>query len=612
MFASMPVSIEVLLGCTAALLLVLAPAVISLCRNHFDVGEAAGYVKSLKAQQDPRMGVTRPFAKTLDAYVNSFDHAVERKSLEKFDVDRQLGDVRRAAGSVAASVRALAGVLILCGLIITLFKLQGAVGGLRSTFSVLAAQQSNVEGASDTAAQVVQGMSTVASAAHDAFLISLCFISSAAILLLLALRESSRAADVVSQFSDWVYSSYRSELNKLPEQVPLNVVAGEFRASAQALELLTASFGEMTKSFGALQGFADSMDRSRNAIVEAMQRLPAHIQESMGSLSEKFVGSVTEGLTNANQHTQQILLIYGQQQQRINTIQAEVVAIKNFSSQVTQAVAKLDGMPEQVTALAAGVELQSKSLNSFASTVAELAIRVEDLPISGLRQDVGTLAAATDRIYAAVNSVERFGERVAQNTELLRELPETTKGIATAVYQEANNAVAFRASVDMLGDHVKALPVSELRAGIVGLTSAAEMIGNIHAQTIAALAEVTRRSSAFEAAGSDLKARIDEVLKYSNQLAIHQQHIKAGQVENAQKVAESLVQLGGRLQSEIQKLKETPQLQAIEDQLTRLWMVVNVMKVDLNALRNGPVKPDNTLENSSESSAAATGATVQS
>jgi hypothetical protein len=538
----------------------------------------------------------KPFCKMLARYFDAYSQAIERHALGAFDVESELGEVRRAAGLIGASVRAFAGVLILCGLLVTLVKLQGAVGGLKSAFDQLASQQSNMGSSGSTATQVVGGMSTVASAAHDAFLISFCAIFCAATLLLAALWLHSRAARVVSSFSEWAYSSYREEVRKLPEQVPLNVVAAEFKASAQALERLTTSFGEMTESFRALEGFAGSMDHARNAIVDAMQKLPGHIQASMGTLTEQFVRGVTEGLRNTNEHTERILLIYGQQQQRIEKIQAEVVAIRDFSHQVAQAIAKLDGLPEQVAAVATGVETGSNSLKSFESTVAELAIRVEDLPIAALRAEVAGLAGITEGIKAAVASVEHFGEQVAANTDFVRGVPGLIQGIDASVNKEAENAVAFRASVDVLAAHVKSLPVPELRAGIAGLTTAAAQFGNIHAQTIAGLAEITHRSAAFESAAADLRGRIDEVLKYSNRLAIHQQQIKEGADDNAPKIAERLVQLAGRLQREIQELRDHEQLKDIEDAFTRLGRVVEAIKVKLDTLRMGSTRPDGPLE----------------
>ena len=586
--------------CALAVVLVLIPAFYVLLTEWIDVRAAERYVDSVRASQSPTF-VDRPFCKTLSRYLDAFSQAVQRKAVLTFDVDRQLEDLRRAADSISVSVRARAGVLILCGLIVTLVKLQSAVGGLKSTFSNLAAQQSDAGTTVDTAAQVVNGMSTVATAAREAFLISFCAISFAAVLLLLALLLHSKASHLVSRFSEWVYDCYREELKKVPEQVPLNVVAAEFKATAQALERLTNSFGEMTNSFGALQGFADSTERSRNAIVEAMQKLPSHIQESVGTLSGQFVSSVTDGLRNANEHTNQILLIYGQQQQRIEKIQAEVVAIRNFTSQVTESVAKLHRMPEHVAALAAGVELQSSSLKSFESTVAELAIRVEDLPVSGLREDVATLNVATQRVQAAVSSVERFGERVAENIELLRGLPELLRNIDNAVQAEAQNAASLRVSADALGEHVKAVPVVELRAGIAGLASAADKIGNVHAQTIAALADVTRRSEAFELAGRALQGRIDEVIKYCSQLAVQQQQIKTGLGDNQQKASELLSQLADRLDIEIQRLRENDKLRGIEDALVQLALVVNNIKSDLSEGRSEHSKQevpvDNTVTN---------------
>jgi hypothetical protein len=124
----------------------------------------------------------------------------------------------------------------------------------------------------------------------------------------------------------------------------------------------------------------------------------------------------------------------------------------------------------------------------------------------------------------------------------------------------------------------------------------AEQFGNVHAQTIAGLAEITHRSAAFESAAADLRGRIDEVLKYASRLAIHQQQIKEEPNDNAPKIAERLVQLAGRLQREIQELRDNEQLQDIEDAFTRLGRVVEAIKVNLDTLRMGSTRPDGPLD----------------
>lgn len=149
------------------------PAVYVLYRDGSDALSASRHITSIKSG-DLSQGSGKRFCSALRNYVTTFNQAVDRKLLLSFDVDRQLNEVRRVAGTLGASLRALAGVLILCGLIVTLFNLQHAVGGLRATFDQLAAQQSNADSGGDTASQVVAGMSTVATAAGKAFQISFC------------------------------------------------------------------------------------------------------------------------------------------------------------------------------------------------------------------------------------------------------------------------------------------------------------------------------------------------------------------------------------------------------------------------------------------------------
>ncbi len=553
-----------------AVAFVLIPAVILLVRDFRDIICARLYITSLQNGQHSEISGFS-FSKSIRRFVSAYTVARDRIMLQSFGLEEHLADVRRSAGSIAGEVRALAGVLILCGLIITLMNLQSAVGGLRDTFSELAAQQVASTSGDDTAAKVVGGMGIVAGAASTAFSISFMMISSAAVLLLLGLLIRTWALHLANSFSGWAHESLAADL---PIQTPLNVVAAEFRASSQALERLTTSFNEMTESFGALQGFADSMDRARSAIVKAMQQLPSHIRESVGTLSETFVNSVGEGLRNSSEHTHQILLIYGHQQQRIENIQAEVTAIRDFTAQVATATGRLEGMPERVADLTTTVQTQAELVKRFELIVAELAIRVEDLPVEGLKEHVEALVRITGQVDSNVLSIDKVGQRIADSTNLLRQLPELAREIRTAVRHEADNSEAFRSTVDDLGEYIRALPVVEIREGIAQLAVATDKVGDVHATAIEALSQITRHSAAFESAGAELRARLEGVLKCASQLAIEQEYIRTHADENAAKIVDRLSGLSERLQSEIRLLSENRSLDGIAHTLNKLSLEI--------------------------------------
>jgi methyl-accepting chemotaxis protein len=423
---------------------------------------------------------------------------------------------------VSNGVRALAGILILSGLIVTLARMQTAVGTLSNTFSKMAHEQTDTSPTENAAGDVVTGMSQVADAAKGAFQISATLIFSAAFFLFSALIVRMMATRVLNSFVEWARVSYD---NSLPEHVSLGTVAVQFRSSARSLEVLTKSFNDMTESFGALQGFAESMDNARTAIVEAVQQLPVHIQASVGTLSKRFVNAFAEGMRSTSEHTSQILLIYGHQKQRIDHIQEQVQAIHGFAAEMAAIASQLRGLPENVKSVAEGTEAQKSGLQAFGSTVAELAIRLEELPVRQLVDEVNRLAGIVEGAQTSLKTVEKFGERISENTNALRPLPEVAKTIRTAVQHEAENSASFRDSVDQLRLFIEGFPVEQLRNGIESLVQASRSIGSIQGQAIVALDELTRNAADVADGSREMQRLVEQIANVANQLSAEQSRL---------------------------------------------------------------------------------------
>jgi hypothetical protein len=373
-----------IVGCVIVGLVVLVPALRHLFVATRDIQHAKRIVsefESNSAQPSPELPqnlgkpkVNHHFSHAFLRAHQSFRAAEQRRTLGAFRFGDHFERIRDALGGALNPIRGGAGVLILSGLTITLFNLQHSVQHLKTAFQDLAVHSPTSSTSVDVTAVVTSAMAGLASSAHLAFAFSVGFILTAALLLICVLGLQQSAAKTYQRFVAWAHGEYE---RLLPVQTPLGEVAVRFDETAKSLKAVTVSFNEMTEQFGSIRDFAGSIENARIAIEDAMAKLPGHIQASMGTLSERFVASITEGLRESNENSKHVLAIYGHQQHRIDQIQAEAVAIGQYAKQVAEVTKHLEGLPESVTAASEAALDQAASANGLDSTVAELAIRVE-------------------------------------------------------------------------------------------------------------------------------------------------------------------------------------------------------------------------------------------
>src|SRR5437868_1036037 len=161
-------------------------------------------------------------AMAFDAINSLRGAAKSRQSLLVFDPDRKAGSVRAAVANRLVLARALAGILILGGLVATLWNLRLSVDELHLAFSDLATyskkiQQDRSAPASAKPAKptvdrsVLPGrMANVAPASGVAFLTSFTVISCAILILLLASMTQAYAGSALRLFADWLYARYET------------------------------------------------------------------------------------------------------------------------------------------------------------------------------------------------------------------------------------------------------------------------------------------------------------------------------------------------------------------------------------------------------------------
>src|SRR5262249_2078034 len=135
-------------------------------------------------------------------FIGSFRSADANNALGQFDVEKQLTPVGLRLRSMGSSTRAIAGLLILIALVITLLNVQVAVASLGDTFRQLA-DQSSPQAPRDVVSSVQKAMGDVAGTASSAFLLSGLTVGAAFLLLGLALGIQREAARELRRLLSW-------------------------------------------------------------------------------------------------------------------------------------------------------------------------------------------------------------------------------------------------------------------------------------------------------------------------------------------------------------------------------------------------------------------------
>ena len=390
-----------------------------------------------------------PVSRALTLYGNAFVESRRARWLPQFSVDQHLANVRATPSATVLPLKAVAGVMILCGLLFTLLQLQGAVTNLGTAFDSLATGQ-EVHTSEDTLPQgtgvddqqqfvIKSTMAKVAGAAGSAFRVSLIFIFLAAVLLAMSIVLQFSASRVVQRYSSWAYGAYNSAL---PMQLPVSQTdaAARLADSLKALDKLVVAFDGVATKLNTLDHFSSTMEEARKAIVEAMEKLPDHIRSSVSSLSTDVVAGLSRNMEESTLATKQILAIYGEQEFRIQEVAEHVAAVRGFTERSTVAFEPLKQLPAQLNTLITTLQQNEKVAVRIDHAVSTLAKNVEDLPISQLRTALERLQASEGDLVSIAKTLGTAAEQVkATNGQLATEL----RGIATSILSAQSSIVTL-------------------------------------------------------------------------------------------------------------------------------------------------------------------------
>jgi hypothetical protein len=386
-----------------------------------------------------------PLTAAMAEYVLDFESAKLKRCLHVFNVQNRLDTVRRVSGSMFNLWRSVAGLLILGGLLFTLFNLQRAVGPLGDAFRQLSSQQESVSSstlhrgivesgsAKDKVSRIQGTMSDVATSAKRAFLFSFCSILCAALTMCLVLIRQQHASASVAMFAAWAEREYRREL---PEQISIAEAAHAFKDNAEALGGLTRSFNDLGLALGAVQNFSRTMDDTRDAIVKALNAMPGQIQDSMGLVTKDMVKNLERTMKDDVESTKQILAIYGQQEFRIDEIRQEVATVRGFTEKVAHIAESLGGIPKQLGAIEISLKQHTVSAQRLDTTAKQIEAAVLAFPSKDLMNSSKALGEAAIQVgrenAQAVEAIKELRRKVAAIVKVDAEIGNRLDTIAAA------------------------------------------------------------------------------------------------------------------------------------------------------------------------------------
>lgn len=358
---------------------------------------------------------------------------------EERGLDNEVTALERALFQPVARVRAAAGILIVCGLLVTLINLRGAVTGMSDTF-IAAPITSSAPGGSATSsrsalkvadpAEIQRSMQRVIAAAGTAFLSSAFAIGAATLLLFMAVIVSVWAERPCEKCRAWIrdvaYEARRRATNRTGPDVSQPLLE-----SLTQLDRLTTTFEETSEALRDLRGFGDRMEGAADQIAEAVRALPSHIGDSVGRLGGEVTHAISQDLQHQLEYLKALVAIYGDQH----------MVLKSTVSAVTEAAQAARGVETSVGEVPTRLAAISGAVGQVGSVVAEVLRtvevarrKVEDFPTTETREAIVALNSAAQGLL----SMRADFEAIASNLTQLS----TSAEIKNAVTAEIKRAEA--------------------------------------------------------------------------------------------------------------------------------------------------------------------------
>ena len=353
---------------------------------------------NLSAEPAPFAG-TGELPKLGNQFMTAFRAADSSNALSHFDVEKQLTPVALRLRSTGNSTRALAGLLILVALVITLLNLQGAVSSLGDTFRQLADPAKN----QNVVSSVQNAMGDVAGTASSAFLLSGITVGAALTLLACALGLQRQAGQDLRRLLAWGNSVYAARLADNARRTPAEQRV-EFSDAIKSFSALVDSFGTLSTELATLGEFRTELATAVTAISTAVDKLPATIQANISSLSSQVTREISEDLKRQYEILTRLLAVYGDLGLNVKTIEKFTIEVTRQHGDASKALVSLSGLP-------ANMQRLSDTSETLSAAVADLKRKTDDMPQFDFKPTETTLAEVEAGLRGIQSSLTAFRDR---------------------------------------------------------------------------------------------------------------------------------------------------------------------------------------------------------
>lgn len=395
------------------------------------------------------------------------------------DLTQQFTAIERRLLIPVHRAKALAGLLIIVGLLLTLFNLQRAVGEMSDTFAwtsdrpVAMKASDSPSGAAPSSRSVdvgklpspealQEGMRKVIESAGTAFLLSALAIGLAALLLLSALQTTAFAERALADFRDWASDQairIAKEVEPRRRQDPTEALI----LVLQKLGGLTEAFQDTSQALRDLRQFGATLDASAASISAAVKDLPSAVASSVDGLGNQLAVGVAEGLNHQLTYLNQLIVHYGDQAGAMKVL-ADVV--RQSAETARTSAAQLAEVPRELAAIRRTLaEVVAATARSSEATD-KLTLKVDELPAAEMRE--------------AVVTIEQCARHIASiQVDVAGLMPEITAVVGSTA---RDTAARITVELDRLRSAIVAIPAP---------TDVSAPLSNLHADVSALARFVT-------------------------------------------------------------------------------------------------------------------------
>jgi hypothetical protein len=410
----------------------------------------------------------------------------------RFQLDREVGAVTDELAARLSRPRALSGLLIILGLLITLTNLRNAVAEMKSALEPPAQGAADVPGANRAANpsptppavsaedKVRQGIGGVAAAAGGAFLYSAFAIGGAAFILFLSVLAQRSAASAINAFSTWLLDQNEKVISAQADQPP--DTAGKLALAAETLARVAVTFENTNTALADLKLFGEKLENAAQEISKAVANLPTQIDASMTKISGDVAQGIRSGLEHQGEYLKALVAIYSDHALAVKSTIDLIVRVTAANESASASLLRLQNLPEEIRGVATSVSATQAATQELTTTVKSLERRVEALPAEDL-------SAAANRISDAAVNLSKAESEVAGMASRLG-----------ALVQSAT-ADAARRMLETMGQHIEKLGAALQAVKLDLTTDAAE-------RTTALTEDNAKHTAELRSALFDLKSAV--------------------------------------------------------------------------------------------------------